>query len=242
MEYAPPAIPKFLQAHAHLLRGTGGRPDHGGGPSASCSLGAEQRLEEEADAADAADDVAVGLQTALAQIPDLADKHPELRAVANKTRAEEIKARGNSLFGKKEYKDAVEQYDKALELDPTNHVVYSNRAAALIELGQFEEAVESARACVKCSGGRRYAKGYFRLGLALFKMGKAKESAFNLRRAKELEPDLQGVDEVLFRAVGMAEQAGKEVAGARGRDGGGGVPRREAGPSTLLSFADEEFS
>jgi len=203
---------------------------------------------EEADIADAAEDVAFGLQTALAQNPELAEKHPELAAVADKARAEEIKTRANSLFGKKQYKESIEEYDKALELDRTNHVVYSNRAAALIELGEFEQAVESARSCVKCAGGKRYAKGYFRLGLALFKMGRAKESVFHLRRAKELEPDLQGVDEVLFRAVGMAEQAGKEVAGAgaggRGGGGGGGgedAPRASVRPQhTLLSFAEED--
>ena len=248
MEYAPPAVPKFLQAHAHLLRGTGGRPDHGHGPSTSASFGADLQLEEEVEAGDAAEDVSFGLQTALAQNPELADKHPELRAVANKTRAEEIKTRANSLFGKKQYTEAIEEYRKALELDPTNHVVYSNRAAAQIELGQFEEAVESARACVKCCGGKRYAKGYFRLGLALFKLGKAKESAFNLKRAKELEPDLQGVDEVLLRAVGMAEQAMRGDLDSRGRRGDGkDVPGREAGSNskrprstTLLSFADSE--
>jgi len=248
MEYAPPAVPKFLQAHAHLLRGTGGRPELGAGPSASSGLGADQQLAEEADIADAAEDVAFGLQTALAQNPELAEKHPELAAVADKARAEEIKTRANSLFGKKQYKESIEEYDKALELDRTNHVVYSNRAAALIELGEFEQAVESARSCVKCAGGKRYAKGYFRLGLALFKMGRAKESVFHLRRAKELEPDLQGVDEVLFRAVGMAEQAGKEVAGAgaggRGGGGGGGgedAPRASVRPQhTLLSFAEED--
>jgi len=55
------------------------------------------------------------------------------------------------------------------------------------------------------------------------------------------------VDEVLFRAVGMAEQAGKEVAGAgaggRGGGGGGGgedAPRASVRPQhTLLSFAEE---
>jgi len=86
---------------------------------------------EEADIADAAEDVAFGLQTALAQNPELAEKHPELAAVADKARAEEIKTRANSLFGKKQYKESIEEYDKALELDRTNHVVYSNRAAAL---------------------------------------------------------------------------------------------------------------
>ena len=230
-------------AHAHLLRGIGGRSHHGSGPSTSAGLGAGQQLEEEESAAD---DVAFGLQTALAQNPELADEHPELREVANKTRAEEIKTRANSLFGKKDYKEAIEEYGKALELDPTNHVVYSNRAAAQIELGQYEEAVASARACVKCSGGKRYAKGYFRLGLALFKLGKGKESAFNLRRAKELEPDLQGVDEALFRAVGMAEQAVRGDAGAMER-GRGGVCVEPMGPNSkrpMLSFVasdDDEF-
>ena len=259
MEYVAPAVPKFLQAHAHLLRGTGGRSGQAEEPSTSGRNGSQDDGDHDGEDDHLVDDVTFGLQAALAENPDLADTHPELKAVADKASAEELKAKANALYGKKLYKEAIDEYDKALKLDPTNHVLFSNRAAAQIELGEFEAAVDSARACTKCVGGKRYAKGYFRLGLALLKLGekRAKESAFNLRRAKELEPGLQGVDEVLFRAVGMVElverkeresekekKKGTEAAGKgggreqeAGMEGGQRVAKR---PMTLLSFDEDE--
>ena len=252
MEYTAPAVPKFLQAHAHLLRGAGGRQVEANEPSTSDRDGADEDVDQDGNLVD---DVTFGLQTALAQNPALADAHPELKAVADKTKAEELKTSANALFGRRQYREAIEKYDEALELDPTNHVVHSNRAAAQIELGQFEAAAESARACIKCAGGKRYAKGYFRLGLALLKLGeaRAKESVFNLRRAKELEPSLQGVDEVLFQAVGMVERVARQeklqgretTTGTTGKDGGEHVRERtqtprSKRPMTMLSFADED--
>ena len=247
MEYVAPAVPKFLQAHAHLLRGAGG-----GGED-----GVETDREKQAAAAedddDALDDHAFGLRTALEQNPELAASHPELQKVADATAAEGIKARANVHFGKREYAEAVALYGEArfeldrralarpdahsrcasfvrqaIRLDPGNHVYHSNESAALIELGEFDKAVESARRAVKCKGGRQYAKGFFRLGLSLLKLGKGKEAVYNLKRAKELEPDLKGVDEVLFRAVGKAELVSKEE---------GGKGKRAA---AMLSFGDEE--
>ena len=253
MEYVAPAVPKFLQAHAHLLRGAGGG---GGGRGDEGKDGFEIDREKQAAAAedddDALDDHAFGLRTALEQNPELAASHPELQKVADATAAEGIKARANVHFGKREYAEAVALYGEArfeldrralarpdahsrcasfvrqaIRLDPGNHVYHSNESAALIELGEFDKAVESARRAVKCKGGNRYAKGFFRLGLALMKLGKGKEAVYNLNRAKELEPDLKGVDEVLFRAVGKAELESKEE--KRGK-------RRPA----ILSFGEED--
>lgn len=241
MEYVAPAVPKFLQAHAHLLRGAGGggggRGDEGEDGLIEIDrerLAKEEKLAAAAEDDDALDDHAFGLRTALEQNPELAASHPELQKVADATAAEGIKARANVHFGKKEYAEAVALYGEAIRLDPGNHVYHSNESAALIELGEFEKAVESARRAVKCDGGKRYGKGFYRLGLALLKMGKGKDAVYNLKRAKELEPDLKGVDEVLFRAVGKAELESKEE-GRKSKDGGKG--KRGA---AMLSFGDEE--
>jgi tetratricopeptide (TPR) repeat protein len=44
--------------------------------------------------------------------------------------AEEFKAQGNAAFSEKRYPDAIEAFSKAIALDGTNHVLYSNRSAA----------------------------------------------------------------------------------------------------------------
>eukprot|EP01062_Namystynia_karyoxenos_P003359 TRINITY_DN111_c0_g1_i1.p1 TRINITY_DN111_c0_g1~~TRINITY_DN111_c0_g1_i1.p1 ORF type:complete len:529 (+),score=220.23 TRINITY_DN111_c0_g1_i1:106-1587(+) len=54
--------------------------------------------------------------------------------------AEELKQQGNEAFRSSKYSEAVGFYSSALELDPTNYTLYSNRAAAHIALKQHAEA------------------------------------------------------------------------------------------------------
>jgi tetratricopeptide (TPR) repeat protein len=43
--------------------------------------------------------------------------------------AQDYKERGNAYYNRQEYDEAVSCYAKAVDLDPTNHAVYTNRAA-----------------------------------------------------------------------------------------------------------------
>lgn len=74
--------------------------------------------------------------------------------------SEEAKAKGNEAFVKKDYKveerfpnsvfqTALGHYTVAITKAPENHVLYSNRAACLVGLGQFEEALRDASTCVQ---------------------------------------------------------------------------------------------
>lgn len=63
--------------------------------------------------------------------------------------AEQYKNLGNDHFKKGEFELAVENYSKAIELDPQNHVLYSNKAAALINLSKNEEALQVSEECLK---------------------------------------------------------------------------------------------
>lgn len=43
-----------------------------------------------------------------------------------------------------DYAKAVALYTDALQLDPTNHILYSNRSAAHLKMGQFQQALQDA--------------------------------------------------------------------------------------------------
>ena len=45
-----------------------------------------------------------------------------------------------------DYAKAVALYTDALQLDPTNHILYSNRSAAHLKMGQFQQALQDATA------------------------------------------------------------------------------------------------
>lgn len=51
--------------------------------------------------------------------------------------------KGNALFELGSFQDALECYEKALELEPENDIFWSNRGVTLLELNRFEEALES---------------------------------------------------------------------------------------------------
>lgn len=53
-----------------------------------------------------------------------------------KARATLLKSEGNALFAKKQYVEAQQKFTESLELDNTNAIVYSNRAACCIHLGK----------------------------------------------------------------------------------------------------------
>ena len=43
-----------------------------------------------------------------------------------------MQAKGNAAFSEKKFQEAVEAFSAAIELDPSNHVLYSNRSAAYV--------------------------------------------------------------------------------------------------------------
>lgn len=56
-----------------------------------------------------------------------------LRDVSDESRnkATEFKNQGNDFFKQKDFDKAIEYYTKAIEADPTNAILYSNRAQVL---------------------------------------------------------------------------------------------------------------
>jgi stress-induced-phosphoprotein 1 len=62
--------------------------------------------------------------------------------------AEFKKAEGNKAHAKKDYSAAIRLFSEAIELDPSNHVYYSNRSACLLEVGRFAEAKADGERCV----------------------------------------------------------------------------------------------
>ncbi|XP_037078157.1 tetratricopeptide repeat protein 28-like, partial [Pollicipes pollicipes] len=73
-----------------------------------------------------------------------------------------------------EFDSAVRLYTEAISLDPSNHVLYSNRSAALAKLGQFsaayQDGLKAHRLCPT------WPKAYYRQGVALQCMGRHGEA------------------------------------------------------------------
>lgn len=58
--------------------------------------------------------------------------------------AEALKIQGNEALNQQKYQEAIEHYTAAIDLDKDNHVMYSNRSAALTHAGKYLEAIKDA--------------------------------------------------------------------------------------------------
>ncbi|MBI1786451.1 MAG: tetratricopeptide repeat protein [Acidobacteria bacterium] len=85
------------------------------------------------------------------------------------------------------YQEAILEYQRALDLDPTSFDAYNGLAAAYLALGKFDEAVAIHRRAI----GLRpdYWKGHYNLAVSYLERGRDAEAEPLFRRATELAPD-----------------------------------------------------
>nr|POE62842.1 heat shock protein sti1 like [Quercus suber] len=83
--------------------------------------------------------------------------------------ADALKAEGNKLFAAKDFTGAVDKFSQAIEADPANHVLYSNRSGAYASLRQFDKALADATKTTEIKPD--WAKGWGRKGAALHGTG-----------------------------------------------------------------------
>eukprot|EP00877_Chromochloris_zofingiensis_P011983 jgi/Chrzof1/7038/Cz02g08140.t1 len=64
-----------------------------------------------------------------------------------------IKDSAKQALKLKQYNDALDLYNQALQLAPDDSVLYSNRAAVWLMIGSYEEAVTDAHTATQASLG-----------------------------------------------------------------------------------------
>ena len=81
-----------------------------------------------------------------------------------KLQANLLKDQGNELLQAGKIQEAITVYSQAIDLDPDNHVFYSNRCAAYMKHDSKSKALHDAEKCIKLAP--TWSKGYVRLGAA----------------------------------------------------------------------------
>ena len=103
------------------------------------------------------------------------------------TTAKEWKEKGNSLVKEQKYQEALDCYTKSIELDPSDPILYSNRAAMYNNLGKYEEAIKDADKAIELKPN--YGKAYLRKGSALSSQNKIDEALKIYKLGLEKEPE-----------------------------------------------------
>lgn len=101
-------------------------------------------------------------------------------------KALECKEKGNKCFGAGDYHGAEELYTKAINYDPTNPLLYTNRAMALLKLHQFKEVIDDSLHAISLLDHRDTMKAHFQLAQAQIALHRLPEALKNAKIAHEL--------------------------------------------------------
>eukprot|EP00730_Choanoeca_flexa_P006984 TRINITY_DN12259_c0_g3_i3.p2 TRINITY_DN12259_c0_g3~~TRINITY_DN12259_c0_g3_i3.p2 ORF type:complete len:574 (+),score=186.45 TRINITY_DN12259_c0_g3_i3:1876-3597(+) len=156
--------------------------------------------------------------------------------------SDEFKAKGNAAFKAQNFKEAIEHFTAGIEVDPKNHVLYSNRSACHASLNDYKTALEDAEKCIQAKSD--WAKGYGRKGAALFGMGKYVEAAeaydqglshdANSAMLKQGKADCEAKIRATGQNSGLAQLAAMFAAP-------GAMQKLASNPKTAAYLADPTF-
>lgn len=97
-----------------------------------------------------------------------------------------MKEKGNVALQEGKFDEAITFYTQAIELDSSNHVLYSNRSAAYAKSGKYLQALEDAEKTVSLKPD--WGKGYSRKGSALAYLGRFDESVKAYEKGLQHDP------------------------------------------------------
>lgn len=104
----------------------------------------------------------------------------------DRAKAEELKTEGNQLMKEEKYKEAIQCYTKAMELDAANAVFPCNRAAAYSKMGEHQKAIADCQKALILDPN--YGKAYGRMGLSYHNLNNLEKAKESYAKALELEP------------------------------------------------------
>jgi stress-induced-phosphoprotein 1 len=135
------------------------------------------------------------------------------------------KEKGNALYTAKKFDEAIDAYDEAIALDPTNMTFYNNKAAVYFAIKKYDEVIEMCDKAMEVGKANmapfedrakaltRCAKAYQKkndLGMAIEKCKEAQLEFFSKetqRFMKTMELEKKKADSLSYQDDALAEEA-----------------------------------
>ncbi|KAI5571440.1 hypothetical protein BDE02_11G094400 [Populus trichocarpa] len=120
------------------------------------------------------------------------------------------RTRGNDLFKSERFTEACSAYGEGLRLDPSNSVLYCNRAACWFKLGSWERSIDDCNQALRIQPN--YTKALLRRAASNSKLERWADAVRDYEVLRRELPDDNGVAESLFHAqVALKKSRGEEV-------------------------------
>ncbi|XWS08931.1 hypothetical protein CRYUN_Cryun40dG0042500 [Craigia yunnanensis] len=114
-----------------------------------------------------------------------------------------LKDKGNEFFKAGNYLKAAALYTQAIKQDPSNPTLYSNRAAAFLNLAKLNKALTDAETTITLNP--QWEKGYFRKGCILEAMERYDDALAAFRIALQYNPQSAEVSRKIKRLCRLAK-------------------------------------
>ncbi|TAQ87478.1 hypothetical protein B7494_g4203 [Chlorociboria aeruginascens] len=161
--------------------------------------------------------------------------------------AAELKDLGNKAIAAKDFDEAIAKFTEAIEIEPTNHILYSNRSAAYASKKEYENALKDADKVVELKPD--WAKGWGRKGAAMHGLKDLIGALDAYEEGLKLDPN-NAQNKTGLASVQRAIDAEREADGVKG-DASGGLgsmfndpqlyQKLAANPKTSAFLADPTF-
>ncbi|KAG4980785.1 hypothetical protein JHK84_034370 [Glycine max] len=149
--------------------------------------------------------------TAAEKASQIDPRNVEVAVLLNNVRmVARARLRGNDLFKSERFTEACSAYGEGLRLDPSNSVLYCNRAACWFKLGQWERSIEDCNQALCILPN--YTKAILRRAASNSKLERWEEAVTDYELLRRELPDDNEVAENLFHAqVALKKSRGEEV-------------------------------
>lgn len=104
-----------------------------------------------------------------------------------KAEALSLKEQGDDAFRKGDVQLAIRFFSQSIDIDPDNHITYSNRSAAYMKADSKSKALHDAEKVVQLAP--TWAKGYNRLGVAQQSLKRYDAAIDSFKKGLELDPN-----------------------------------------------------
>ena len=94
--------------------------------------------------------------------------------------------RGSAYFDLGEKEKAIEDFTRAVQIDPKLAMAYSNRGSAYFDLGQKEKAIRDFTQAIQIDP--KYANAYFNRGTAYSELGEKEKAVEDYTQAIQIDP------------------------------------------------------
>jgi stress-induced-phosphoprotein 1 len=148
-----------------------------------------------------------------------------------------LKDKGNAALSANKIDEALKYYTEAINVDPHNAVLYSNRSAAYAKASQYELALKDAEKAVEMKPD--WSKAYSRKGAALSYLGRYEEAIATYEKGLEIDPNNAQLNEGLTEVRSQKSQKARSFSNPF--SGPDVIMKLRADPRTKAYLEDPEY-